>query len=90
MDMEPMYFMNAGARYSFWDDKASLSLNFNDIFNTQEFRFINGRPLPQEGRFKGESQTVYLGFSYRFGGGKNKALQRKQRDDNQAEGGGVF
>ncbi|WP_081211502.1 outer membrane beta-barrel family protein [Salegentibacter sediminis] len=90
MDMEPMYFMNAGGRYSFWEDKASLSLNFNDIFNTQEFSFINGRPMPQEGRFKGESQTVYLGFSYRFGGGKNKALQRKQRDDNQAKGGGVF
>ncbi|HSP12457.1 MAG TPA: outer membrane beta-barrel protein [Salegentibacter sp.] len=90
MDMEPMYFINAGARYSFWEDKASLSLNFNDIFDTQEFRFVNGRPLPQEGRFKGESQNVYLGFSYRFGGGKNKALQRKQRDDNQAEGGGVF
>lgn len=90
MDMEPMYFMNIGGRYSFWDGKASLSLNFNDIFNTQEFSFINGRPLPQEGRFKGESQTVYLGFSYRFGGGKNKALQRKQRDDNQAKGGGVF
>lgn len=90
MDMEPMYFMNMGARYSFWDNKASLSLNFNDVFDTQEFQFINGRPMPQEGRFKGETQNLYLGFSYRFGGGKSKSLQRKQREDNEAQGGGVF
>ncbi|WP_133547509.1 TonB-dependent receptor domain-containing protein [Salegentibacter sp. 24] len=90
MDMNPMYFMNIGGRYSFLDDKATLSLNFNDVFNTQEFSFTNGRPLPQNGRFKGETQNVYIGFSYRFGGGKNRALKRKQRDDNEAEGGGMF
>jgi outer membrane receptor protein involved in Fe transport len=90
MDMNPMYFMNIGGRYSLLDDKATLSLNFNDVFNTQEFSFTNGRPLPQNGRFKGETQNVYIGFSYRFGGGKNRALKRKQRDDNEAEGGGMF
>ena len=61
-----------------------------DVFDTQEFSFTNGRPLPQEGRFKGETQNVYVGFSYRFGGGKNRALKRKQRDDNEADGGGMF
>lgn len=90
MDMDPMYFMNLGARYSLLNDKATISLNFNDVFNTQEFSFTNGRPLPQEGRFKGESQNVYLGFSYRFGGGKNRSLKRKPREDNEADGGGVF
>jgi outer membrane receptor protein involved in Fe transport len=90
MDMDPMYFMNLGGRYTFLDDKATLSLNFNDVFDTQEFSFTNGRPLPQTGRFKGETQNVYIGFSYRFGGGKNRALKRKQRDDNEAEGGGMF
>lgn len=90
MDMDPMYFMNLGARYSVLDDKGTISLNFNDVFNTQEFSYTNGRPLPQKGRFKGESQNVYLGFSYRFGGGKNKSLSRKQRDANETNGGGVF
>ncbi len=90
MDMKPIYFMNTGARYSFWENKASLSLNFNDVFNTQEFRFDNGRPMPQEGRFKGETQNIYLGFSYRFGGAKNQAMKRKQRDDNEAQGGGIM
>lgn len=90
MDMDPMYFMNLGGRYSFLEGKATLSLNFNDVFDTQEFSFTNGRPLPQEGRFKGETQNVYVGFSYRFGGGKNRALKRKQRGDNEADGGGMF
>ncbi|WP_373058930.1 outer membrane beta-barrel protein [Zunongwangia sp. H14] len=90
MRMKPIYFMNLGGRYSFLEDKATVSLNLNDIFNTQEYQFVDGRPFPQRGRFKGETQTVYLGFSYRFGGGKNKALKRKNRDNNEAGGGGMF
>ncbi|SDR66656.1 outer membrane beta-barrel protein [Gramella sp. MAR_2010_147] len=91
LDIKPMYFMNLGARYSFLEDnKATLSLNFNDVFDTQEFRVEDGRPFEQTGRFKGETQTVYLGFSYRFGGGKNKALKRKSRDNDESGGGGVF
>lgn len=90
MKVEEMYFVNAGARYSFLQDKATLSLNFNDIFNTQESRISSTEPL-QTGVFKNESQTIYVGLSYRFGGGKNQALKRKQRDtDNQGNGGGLF
>lgn len=90
IEAKEMYFINAGARYSFLDKKATLSLNFNDIFDTQRFAFVADLPYRQSGRFKPESQTVYLGFSYRFGGGKNRALARKDRDDNEAQGGGIF
>ncbi len=85
-----MYFINAGARYSIFNKKGTLSLNVNDIFNTQEFSFIADLPYSQRGTFKPESQSVYFGFSYRFGGGKESALKRKNRDDNEAEGGGIF
>ncbi|MGM0390513.1 MAG: TonB-dependent receptor domain-containing protein [Bacteroidota bacterium] len=87
---EEMYFINAGARYNLLDDKATISLNFNDIFNTQRFTFDADLPYSQRGSFKPESQTVFLGFSYKFGGGKNGALKRKNRDDNEKEGGGLF
>lgn len=87
---EEMYFINAGARYSVLDDKGTISVNFNDIFDTQRFQFTADLPYPQRGTFKPESQSVYIGFSYRFGGGKNSALKRKNRDDNEAEGGGIF
>lgn len=84
------WFVNAGARYNILKDRGTLSLNVNDIFDSQEFSFTSEVPYEQKGTFWGDSQTVYLGFSYRFGGGKNKALDRKQRDDNTSSGGGIF
>lgn len=90
IDAKEMYFINAGARYNFLDNKATLSLNVNDIFDTQRFQFESEVPTRQRGTFKPDSQTVYLGFSYNFGGGKNSALKRKNRDDNEAQGGGLF
>lgn len=84
------YFINTGARYNFLKDKATLSLNFTDIFNTQKFAFSTDLPFQQKGELKPESQTVFLGFSYRFGGGKNRALKRKDRDENEKDGGGLF
>ncbi len=89
-EAEAFYFVNTGARYSFLDDKATLSLNFTDIFNTQELNFTADKPFKQEGTLNPESQTVFVGFSYRFGGGKNKALRRKNRDDNEKDSGGLF
>ncbi|MDN3725413.1 TonB-dependent receptor [Aequorivita sp. SDUM287046] len=89
-DMEPMFFMNFGARYSFLNDAAMFSLNFNDLFNTQEFKFTNGRPIAHEGEFKGVTQNVYLGFTYRFGGAESKNLKRKEREKNELNGGGMF
>lgn len=90
IEMQEMYFVNAGARYNILKNKGTLSINFNDIFDTQRFQFVTELPTRQKGTFKPDSQTVYLGFSYRFGGGKNQALSRKNRDDNEAQGGGIF
>ena len=91
VDVDPMYFINIGARYSFAEGKATLSANFNDVFDTMRFGFESSRPYPQEGEFLWESQNVYLGFSYRFGSGKNKALQRKRRDSNtKSDSGGIL
>ncbi|MCF4101004.1 TonB-dependent receptor family protein [Gillisia sp. M10.2A] len=87
---QEFYFVNTGARYNLLNDKATLSLNFSDVFNTQKFKFSSDLPYKQTGEFQGESQSIYLGFSYRFGGGKNSALKRKNRDDNEKDGGGLF
>ncbi len=86
--VEPMYFINTGARYSFADGKGTLSLNFNDVFNTMRFAFDGQRPYAQNGQFNWESQNVYAGLSYRFGSGKNRQSQRKQRDDRTKESSG--
>jgi len=52
------------------------------------FAFVGDNPFKRDGAFYWESQTVYVGFNYRFGGGKNRAIQRKQRDTNETQGGG--
>ena len=54
------------------------------------FAFDATRPKVQSGEFHWESQTAYIGFNYRFGTGKNKAIQRKTRDKNETQGGGGF
>ncbi len=87
---KPMYFVNTGLRYSLLDDAATFSFNYNDIFNTMKARFESNRPYPQIGQFNWESNTWSIGLSYRFGGGKYSALQRKNRDDNEKSGSGGF
>lgn len=88
INMKPMYFINTGARYTFADGKGTFSLNFNDVFNTMRFAFNGRLPYVQNGQFNWESQNVYAGVSYRFGSGKNRAVERKRRDDNTKQSGG--
>ncbi len=85
---EPMYFVNLGARYSFAQGKGTISLNYNDMFNTMRFGFDGDRPYDQVGGFNWESNNVYAGLSYRFGSGKNRAKQRKRRDSNTKQSSG--
>lgn len=84
-------FVNVGMRYNFLEDnRATFSLNFNDIFNTMQFKFEGGRPFPQFGDFNWESRTIFAGLSYRFGGGKYRAKSRKRRDNDVKSDGGGF
>ncbi|WP_417885653.1 TonB-dependent receptor domain-containing protein [Zunongwangia sp.] len=87
---EDVFFTNLGARYTFLNKKATLSLNFNDIFGTQKYEFSTTKPYRQKGMFKTEFQNVYVGFSYRFGSSKTKKLQRKKRNNDEKQGGGMF
>ena len=88
---KPMFMLNTGLRYSFLEDKrATFSFNYSDILNTMMFEFEADSPYPSFGEFNWESNTWNIALSYRFGGGKYRALRRKQRDDNTTQGGGGF
>ncbi len=89
-DVDPMSMINLGANYSVLEGKGNITFRVNDIFNTMRFQFNSANPFIQNGRFKWESRTAYLGFNYRFGGGKNKAKSRRRRDSNEKQGGGGF
>src|SRR5690606_12295036 len=65
--MKAMYKIDAGLRYSFWNNNACFSLRFNDIFNTMKADIVSDSPYPQTGTFTWESQSLYVGFQYIFG-----------------------
>ena len=88
--VEPMWMINTGANYKVLKDKGTISFKVNDIFRGMKFAFKADSPYAQNGQFNWESNTVFLGFNYRFGSGKNKAKQRRRRDNNEKSGGGVF
>jgi len=90
-ETDPMYFVNLGARYSLWEGRGTFSVNYNDIFDTMKFAFEGDSPYPSVGEFNWESNTIYVGLSYRFGGGKYRAKSRKRRDNDEKSGsGGMF
>lgn len=88
--MNPMYKIDLGVRYTFWDNSANLSLRFNDVFNTMKASFEGDAPYRQTGEFTWESQSLFVGFQYMFGSGKNRALQRKYRENNEVQKSGGF
>lgn len=83
-----MYKMDLGANYSVLQGKGTISARLNDVFNMMHFAFEGNIPYRSAGEFHWESRTFYLGFNYNFGGGKNRELQRKQRDKQETQGGG--
>ncbi len=86
-----MYKVDSGVRYTLLDNKMTLSVRYSDMFKNMRYGFDSKNPFPQEGEFRWESRTVYVGINYMFGGGKNRAMQRKQRDNNTKQaGGGMF
>ncbi len=85
---KPMYKADLGATYNVLKGKGSITARVNDIFQTMHFAFDGSIPYKQEGTFYWESRTLYVGFNLMFGGGKNSAMQRKQRDNNETQSGG--
>lgn len=85
-----MWMVNTGASLNVLKRKGTISIRANDIFKGMKYVFDTTNPTVQNGTFTWESRTAYLGFSYRFGGGKNKALRRKNRNKNEKQGGGGF
>ncbi|MFM9825298.1 outer membrane beta-barrel protein [Flavobacterium sp.] len=85
---EPMWKMDMGASQNILKGDGTITFRFSDIFNSFHFAFDGDKPIRRNGQFNWESQTAYIGFNYRFGSGKNKSIQRKERDSNETQGSG--
>lgn len=85
-----MWRTDLGVRYNILKNQGSISVRYNDIFNKMRARFYGENPDQVDGQFRWESRMLNVNFNYRFGTGKNRAMQRKQRDKNETQGGGLF
>ena len=84
-EIDPFQSLNIALKKDFFDKKASIGLNFNDIFNTLKFN-INLKDPDYTETFsrKRESRNVFLTFTYRFGQSE-KSRDRKRKRDNDSD-----
>ena len=72
-DIQPLFNLEAAAKWTFAHEKASISIRGNDLLNTgypkTEVRF-KGQYLDMDNSFYNRSVTIH--FVYRFGGYKEK------------------
>jgi outer membrane receptor protein involved in Fe transport len=87
---KPMWKVDLGSSLTVLKGSGTITARVSDLFDSMHFAFDATRPKVQSGEFHWESQTAYIGFNYRFGTGKNKAVQRKARDKNETQGSGGF
>ncbi|SFN64573.1 Outer membrane receptor proteins, mostly Fe transport [Algoriella xinjiangensis] len=87
-EMQDMWRMDLGARYTFMGGKASLSARVSDIFRTFYGRLEMYTPDRGSGKFRWEAQTMNIGFTYNFGG-KVRNRADAQQNKTESNGGGV-
>ncbi|MFK8061171.1 MAG: TonB-dependent receptor [Polaribacter sp.] len=86
--INPYFIVNAAAQLSVLGGNGSISLRGTDIFNGYKLDFTSTNPFSQTGQYTLEYSSIYLGFSYDFGSGKNRARDRKYREKNETQGSG--
>lgn len=87
-EMQPMWRLDLGARYTFMDGKASFTARVSDIFKTFHAEAHIDYPNRGIGQFNWESNTLFVGFTYNFGGDVRKR-NLKQETNNAAPSGGI-
>lgn len=81
-DTKPVFTVNVGAQWNFLKDKASLSLNCADLFDTMSMKVRNRYAGQHIDLNMGQySRTVSVKFVYRFGGSISK--EKKEVDSSR-------
>ena len=70
--------LNINLKKAFWNNKASLNIGIEDVFNTQNFS-TSTKYLNQDIQLKSkiENRLFVFGFNYKFGNSNLKNNQRK-------------
>jgi len=87
--VKPVYYVDAAVRYSFMkEDRASLSLNINDIFRSRVSDVHSEAPgFIQDAIRRRDAQVLRLNFSWRFGKFDASLFKRKSNKQGDPNGG---
>jgi iron complex outermembrane receptor protein len=81
-EIEPMWGINAGIRKSIMNNRATVSLNVSDIFNTRIFRIrTEDSRFVQDRMFNRETRIGTISFAYRFGGFRDRNGRNGDREE---------
>lgn len=84
-EIEPMWGINAGIRKNIMNNRATISANVSDIFNTRIFRIsTEDQRFVQDRMFNRETRIGTLSFTWRFGGfrDRNSGPDREEFDED--------
>jgi outer membrane receptor protein involved in Fe transport len=81
-EIEPMWGLNLGIRKNIMNNRATVSANVSDIFNTRIFRIKTEDPrFVQDRMFNRETRIGTLSFTYRFGGFGDRNGRNRDREE---------
>lgn len=79
----PSFVLNSGLKQELFKRKAAVILTVSDIFNSLRNQYeINTPQLVRTEIRRRNSQTIYLGFSYTFGGSDKKSKDGLKYDNS--------
>lgn len=84
---KPMYGMDLGVRQNVLGKNGTITLNVNDVFNTQQFGMdieVPGRVQHVNRKWKSQP-IIFLGFTYRFGETQKTNKQRERKNNDAIE-----
>lgn len=83
--VEKMYSVDAALKHDFLNGDLSVNLRVSDIFNTMKFEGTNfGEGFTSFSSNKRESQTIYLGISYKLFNYKPDRSKERSRGENES------
>ncbi len=83
-----IYFMDAGVKSDFFQNKLSVNVNFSDIFNSRKWSGVSeGTNFYSEYSRKRQSQILSLKLTYKFGQQDNSRRRSNRGMDENYDGG---
>lgn len=90
-ESDPMFSLNLAISKDLFDDKATVSLNASDLFNSRKRRSFTQTPtFTSDSEFQWRQRQVNLSFIYRFNQPKEQRQRGRQQGPGDDEGEGQF